>query len=107
MITESELAISLSNFVSSLRNFVTYLPAEAGLLHKVTQRILKVSQRKKEIIEIKTVEIFDDVPIAQVQSYLRLGKYKLGLLFNIQISNSLINQHRIINNFIIETINNL
>jgi len=47
MITESELAISLSNFVSSLRNFVTYLPAEAGLLHKVTQRILKVSQRKK------------------------------------------------------------
>ncbi len=36
------------------------------------------------VIEIKTVEAFNDVHTAQVQTYLRLGKYKLGLLLNFQ-----------------------
>lgn len=38
----------------------------------------------KIVIEIKTVEAFNDVHTAQVLTYLRLGKYKLGLLFNFQ-----------------------
>lgn len=37
---------------------------------------------EKVVIEIKTVEGFTDVHLAQVLTYLRLGNYKLGLLFN-------------------------
>ena len=38
----------------------------------------------KVVVEIKTVEGFNDVHTAQVLTYLRLGNYKLGLLFNFQ-----------------------
>lgn len=34
------------------------------------------------VIELKTVEAFTDVHIAQVLTYLRLGRFPLGLLFN-------------------------
>jgi GxxExxY protein len=34
------------------------------------------------VIEIKTVESFTDVHSAQVLTYLKLGNYPLGLLFN-------------------------
>lgn len=37
---------------------------------------------EKVVIEIKTVEDFTDVHLAQVLTYLRLGNYKLGLLLN-------------------------
>ena len=37
---------------------------------------------EKVVIEIKTVEAFNDVHTAQVLTYLRLGNYKLGLLLN-------------------------
>ena len=36
----------------------------------------------KVVVEIKTVENFHNVHIAQVLTYLSLGKYKLGLLLN-------------------------
>lgn len=36
----------------------------------------------KLVIELKTVECFTDVHIAQVLTYLNLGNYKLGLLIN-------------------------
>jgi len=36
----------------------------------------------KLVVEIKTVEEFNEVHTAQVLTYLRLGKYKLGLLLN-------------------------
>ncbi len=36
----------------------------------------------KVVIEIKTVESFTDIHMAQVLTYLRLGDYKLGLLLN-------------------------
>ena len=39
---------------------------------------------EKVVIEIKTVDLFNDVHTAQVLTYLRLGKYKLGLLLNFQ-----------------------
>ncbi len=39
---------------------------------------------EKVVIEIKTVEAFNDVHIAQVLTCLRLGNYKPGLLFNFQ-----------------------
>jgi GxxExxY protein len=36
---------------------------------------------EKVVVEIKTVEAFSDVHTVQVLTYLRLGNYKLGLLF--------------------------
>ncbi|MCK5468194.1 MAG: GxxExxY protein, partial [Cyclobacteriaceae bacterium] len=40
----------------------------------------------KVVIEIKTVDVFNDVHIAQVLTYLKLGNYKLGLLLNFQVT---------------------
>ena len=40
----------------------------------------------KVVIEIKTVEALNDVHLAQVLTYLKLGNYKLGLLLNFQVS---------------------
>ena len=40
----------------------------------------------KVVVELKTVECFTDVHIAQLLTYLRLGNYKLGLLINFHTS---------------------
>ncbi|MBX9892479.1 MAG: GxxExxY protein [Chitinophagaceae bacterium] len=40
----------------------------------------------KVVIEIKTVEAFTDVHLAQVLTYLKLGNYKLGLLLNFHVT---------------------
>lgn len=37
------------------------------------------------VIELKTVEYLTDVHFAQVLTYLRLGKFPLGLLINFQV----------------------
>ena len=52
---------------------------------------------EKVVIEIKTVEAFNDVHTAQVLTYLRLGKYKLGLLFNFQTTILKNGNRRVIN----------
>ena len=39
----------------------------------------------KLIIEIKSVEALNDVHLAQTLTYLKLGKYKLGLLINFNV----------------------
>jgi GxxExxY protein len=39
---------------------------------------------EKVVIEIKTVDAFNDVHTSQVLTYLKLGNYKLGLLLNFQ-----------------------
>lgn len=39
----------------------------------------------KVVIELKTVDNFTDVHIAQLLTYLRLGQYKLGLLINFNV----------------------
>lgn len=40
----------------------------------------------KLVVEIKTVEFFTDVHLAQILTYLRLGDYRLGLLINFHVS---------------------
>ena len=40
----------------------------------------------KLVIETKTAESLTDVHIAQILTYLRLGKYKLGLLINFHVT---------------------
>lgn len=41
---------------------------------------------KKVVVEIKTVEELNDVHLAQILTYLRLGNYKLGLLINFNVT---------------------
>ena len=40
----------------------------------------------KVVIEIKTIDAFNDVHTAQVLTYLKPGNYKLGLLLNFQVT---------------------
>ena len=39
----------------------------------------------KVVVELKTVDSFTDVHFAQVLTYLKLGKYNLGLLLNFNV----------------------
>jgi GxxExxY protein len=41
---------------------------------------------KKVVIEIKSVECLNDVHFSQTLTYLKLGKFKLGLLINFNVS---------------------
>ena len=40
----------------------------------------------KVVIELKSVEALNDVHLAQILTYLKLGEYKLGLLMNFNVS---------------------
>lgn len=40
----------------------------------------------KVVIELKSVEALNDVHLAQILTYLKLGGYKLGLLMNFNVS---------------------
>ena len=40
----------------------------------------------KLVIELKSVETFNDVHLAQVITYLKLGNFKLGLLMNFNVT---------------------
>ena len=37
------------------------------------------------VVELKTVEAFTDVHLAQILTYMKLGNYKLGLLINFNV----------------------
>ncbi len=39
----------------------------------------------KVVIEIKSVDILNDIHLAQTLTYLKLGKFKLGLLINFNV----------------------
>lgn len=41
---------------------------------------------KKVVVEIKSVEAINDVHLAQILTYMKLGNYKLGLLINFNVS---------------------
>ncbi|MBM3403664.1 MAG: GxxExxY protein [Bacteroidetes bacterium] len=41
---------------------------------------------RKVVVEIKSVESINDVHLAQILTYLKLGKYHLGLLINFNVS---------------------
>ena len=40
----------------------------------------------KVILELKSVEELSDIHLAQTLTYLKLGKYKLGLLINFNVT---------------------
>lgn len=41
---------------------------------------------RKVVVEIKSVEAINEVHIAQILTYLKLGNYKLGLLINFNVA---------------------
>ncbi len=51
----------------------------------------------KVVLEIKTVDAFTDVHIAQMLTYLKLGNYKLGLLLNFNVATMKDGIKRIVN----------
>jgi GxxExxY protein len=53
---------------------------------------------KKVVIEVKAVEALNDVHMAQVLTYLKLNKNKLGLLINFNVSLLKHGIKRIVNN---------
>ena len=40
----------------------------------------------KVVVEIKSVEVLNDVHLAQTLTYMKLGNYKLGLLMNFNVA---------------------
>jgi GxxExxY protein len=38
------------------------------------------------VVELKSVKKLDDIHVAQILTYLKLGKYKLGLLINFNVT---------------------
>lgn len=51
----------------------------------------------KVVIEIKSVEALNDVHLAQTLTYLKLGKYRIGLLINFNVVQLIKGIRRIIN----------
>ena len=54
---------------------------------------------KKVIIEIKSVEALNDIHLAQVLTYLKLSKCKVGLLINFNVLKLVNGIKRVVNNF--------
>jgi len=54
---------------------------------------------RKVVIEIKSVEILNDIHLAQTLTYLRLGDYRLGLLINFNVTMLKDGIRRVVNNF--------
>jgi GxxExxY protein len=53
---------------------------------------------KKVIIEVKAVEGFSDIHLAQILTYLKLSDMKLGLLLNFNVSIMVDGLKRVVNN---------
>ena len=47
---------------------------------------LDILVEKQIVIELKSVEALNDVPLAQVLTYLKLGNYKIGYLMNYNVT---------------------
>ncbi|MCX6306585.1 MAG: GxxExxY protein [Bacteroidetes bacterium] len=54
---------------------------------------------KKVILEIKSVEALNDIHLAQILTYLRLSKCKVGLLINFNVVKLANGIKRVVNNY--------
>lgn len=52
----------------------------------------------KVIVEIKVVEEFSDIHLAQILTYLKLSDHRLGLLLNFNVSKMVDGLKRVVNN---------
>jgi len=53
----------------------------------------------KLVIEVKSVEALNDVHLAQTLTYLKLGKFNLGLLMNFNVTHLRNGIKRVVNNY--------
>jgi GxxExxY protein len=53
---------------------------------------------RKVIVEVKAVEVLNDIHLAQVLTYLKLSKVKLGLLMNFNVTLMKSGIKRVVNN---------
>ena len=53
---------------------------------------------KKLVVEIKSVELLNNVHLAQTLTYLKLGGFKLGLLMNFNVTMLKSGMRRVVNN---------
>ncbi len=53
---------------------------------------------KKLVVEIKSVELLNNVHLAQTLTYLKLGGFKLGLLMNFNVTMLKNGMRRVVNN---------
>jgi GxxExxY protein len=54
----------------------------------------------KLVLEIKSVEALNDIHLAQILTYMKLGEYKLGLLINFNVLSLKSGIRRVINGFL-------
>lgn len=54
---------------------------------------------EKVVLEIKAVESFNDIHMAQILTYLRLTQNKVGLLLNFNVKQMLKGIKRVVNNY--------
>jgi len=54
---------------------------------------------KKIVIEIKAVDSLNDIPLAQILTYLKLSNARIGLLINFNVSQLRHGLKRVINKF--------
>ena len=54
---------------------------------------------KKVIVEIKSVEALNDIHMAQILTYLRLSKCKVGLLMNFNVMKLTNGIKRVVNDY--------
>jgi GxxExxY protein len=52
----------------------------------------------KLVVELKSVEVLNDVHLAQVLTYMKLGNFKLGLLMNFNVARLKDGIKRVVNN---------
>jgi GxxExxY protein len=51
----------------------------------------------KIVIELKSVKMIEDIHLAQILTYMRLGKYKVGLILNFNVSSLKDGIRRVVN----------
>jgi GxxExxY protein len=76
-----------------LRNEDEELTAETQSIYR-----LDLLVENKVVLELKSVEEINDVHLAQVLTYLKLGNYRLGLLINFNVSTLKNGIKRVVNN---------
>ena len=74
------------------------LPLIYKEVHLETGYRLDIIVEKKVILEIKTVEGFNDIHLAQVLTYLKVSNCKLGLLLNFNVLKMTDGIKRVVNN---------
>ncbi|MFC5623762.1 GxxExxY protein [Algoriphagus winogradskyi] len=62
------------------------MPLEIDEINLDVGYIIDILVERKLVLELKSVDILNDVHFAQTLNYVKIGKYKLGLLINFNVS---------------------